>query len=344
MGPEHTRIPIPYRLTAFTEHWIEVWSTNAKNLTWKSGINQFTDMSEAQMNLRMGLRLPDALRDLVHVGTDYEQDRELASSIDWAKKGAVRVKDQGQCGSCWAFSTMGAIEGAWQIKSGLLPELSEQQLVDCDDTNYGCNGGIVNEAFEYLKDQEICSTSSYPYTSGTSKVRGQCSVCKGEAAIPKGGVTGFTPVGASENSLAKALMNQPISVAVAVNNKWFSYSSGIFSSECGKSLNHAVLAVGYGKDGDAPYWKLRNSWGTNWGESGYIRLKKGGHFCGITSAASYPSVDISVKPPPASGAGPGAPPAAPCEDLFPRECDWFKDWCSTDSLVYESCPETCGVC
>merc|ERR1712139_344019 len=146
--------------------------------------------------------------------------------------GAVTpVKDQGQCGSCWAFSTTGGMEGAWQIASGSLTSMSEQQLVDCSTQNAGCNGGSMELAFNYAGTTNVATESSYSYTT----------------AIPKGGVTGYKSVGQSTSALKSAIQNGPVSVAIEADQMAFQlYSGGILSSGCGTNLDHGVLAVGYG--------------------------------------------------------------------------------------------------
>jgi C1A family cysteine protease len=210
----------------------------------------------------------------------------LPASVDWVAKGAVTgVKDQGQCGSCWSFSTTGAIEGAYFIKYGKLYSLSEQELVDCDTVDSGCNGGLMDNAFTYVQKYGITTESSYPYTA----VQGTCKSTT--PVIPPGVVKGFVDVlpSGDENALAAAVAQQPVSVAIQANQLAFQfYSSGILTGTCGKRLDHGVLAVGYGTDGTTPYWRVKNSWGTGWGEGGYIRIQRGADKCGIADAASYP--------------------------------------------------------
>merc|ERR1711967_10571 len=215
------------------------------------------------------------------------EETKSSGSVDWTTKGAVtKVKDQGQCGSCWAFSTTGGLEGAWEIASGKLVSLSEQQFVDCDKSSMGCNGGNMGSAFQWAESKNVATESSYPYTArdGTCK-------SSGTTAIPKGGVTGYKSVGQSTDSLKSALQTGPVSVAIEADQMAIQlYSGGVLSSGCGTNLDHGVLAVGY----DSNSFKVKNSWGTSWGNSGYLQISQSGNTCGIHSDASYPTVSGAV--------------------------------------------------
>eukprot|EP00931_Biecheleriopsis_adriatica_P046238 TRINITY_DN2653_c0_g1_i1.p1 TRINITY_DN2653_c0_g1~~TRINITY_DN2653_c0_g1_i1.p1 ORF type:complete len:291 (-),score=74.14 TRINITY_DN2653_c0_g1_i1:795-1586(-) len=231
---------------------------------------------------------------LPHLGTDLYSGAKLAASVDWVAKGAVTdPKNQGQCGSCWAFSTTGALEGAWQIATGKLVALSEQQLVDCaKNGNQGCNGGSMDLAFEYLEKNAVCTEESYNYTArqGTTCHETSCTV-----GIPKGSVTGFKDVPIKDtNALMEAVAQQPVSVAIEADQMAFQmYHDGILKKECGAKLDHGVLIVGYGTEDGVDYWKVKNSWGASWGENGYIRIQRGlpeDGECGIKDQPSYPVV------------------------------------------------------
>jgi C1A family cysteine protease len=224
--------------------------------------------------------------------------RELPNEVDWVSAGAVTpVKNQGQCGSCWSFSTTGSVEGAWFIKKGELVSLSEQQLVDCSgpEGNMGCNGGLMDQAFSYIiKNGGICSEADYPYSSGGG-ANGTCHTC-----TPVAHISSYVDVQPkNETALMAAVAQQPVSVAVEADGlDWQFYFGGIVTDACGTNLDHGVLVVGYGTDYTGKpqdYWKVKNSWGADWGEQGYIRLGRGTAFapngqCGILMDPSYPIV------------------------------------------------------
>jgi len=216
---------------------------------------------------------------------------DIPDSVDWRTKGAVTdVKNQGSCGSCWSFSATGSMEGRNQIKTGNLVSLSEQQLVDCSKSegNMGCNGGLMDYAFKYAEGTAMETEDQYPYTGRA----GTCNTSKkGDITV-----TNFTDVAQkSPSALASALADGPVSVAIDASSFRFQlYHSGIMKSHCGTSLDHGVLAVGYGTEKGVDYWIVKNSWGERWGEKGYFRMIRemdkendAGH-CGIQLSASYP--------------------------------------------------------
>jgi len=215
-----------------------------------------------------------------------------ADSVDWTAKGAVTaVKNQGQCGSCWSFSSTGAIEGAWKLAGHDLVSLSEQELMDCskDEGNNSCEGGLMDYAFEFVVSAGgICAESAYSYKGRDER---SCKKCSTVASI-----SSYKDVKiGSESELAKAVTQQPVAVAIEADQNAFQfYSGGVMTGTCGTKLDHGVLAVGYGTMDGTEYWKVKNSWGASWGMDGYILLEKGkaqkGGQCGITNAACYPVI------------------------------------------------------
>merc|ERR1712070_1340603 len=244
-------------------------------------------------------------------------------------KGAVTpVKNQQQCGSCWAFSTTGSMEGAYQIASGKLESLSEEDLVQCDHNgDQGCSGGLMDNAFTWVSENGICSESSYPYTSGS----GRTGTCQ-KGCSPVVTITGHTDVPAmDEDALKAAVSKHPVSVAIEADKSAFQlYRSGVLdSSSCGTNLDHGVLVVGYGTLDGKDYWKVKNSWGGSWGLDGYVLMAEGKNMCGIAQQPSYPTG--------ASGLGPVTPTPAPVPTPAPpaaasHYADPFKSACESDEV------------
>jgi len=203
------------------------------------------------------------------------------ASLDWRNKKAVNpIQSQGGCGSCWAFTAISSVEGAWAIKKGSLIKLSEQQLVDCSKAG-GCGGGSTNAAFNYMIKSGISSSSKYPYV-------GRDQSCKSTEVAAR--ISKFTLIPAGNEGAMMAGVNLgPISISVAASKPFQFYSKGVFDdSSCGSNLNHGVTIVGYGTQ-TKDYWIVRNSWG-NWGESGYIRIVRNKNMCGLARYPLYPSV------------------------------------------------------
>jgi len=282
-----------YRLGVFRSNLQFVEEHNRLNLGYTVAMNKFADLTASEFasiyNGYRGIRTPSA-----HV---YKSNPlfSVADSVDWRTKGVVTgVKDQGQCGSCWAFSTTGSVEGAWAIKNGAskLVSVSEQQLVDCSGSygNYGCDGGLMDNAFQYIiSNKGIDTEKNYPYTA-------QDGNCQFQASDVASTLSSFTDVtSGSETDLTSAINTQgPISVAIDAGHSSFQlYSGGVYyESSCSSSqLDHGVLAVGYGTDSGSDYYIVKNSWGSDWGSNGYILMSRNrDNNCGIATAASYPIV------------------------------------------------------
>ena len=256
------------------------------NQNFTMGVNQFTDLTTDEFKLLYvsGLKTKSITNDENNILGSYgcqlytsniDTNINLPLSIDWREKGAVtKVKDQGQCGSCWAFSSTGAIEGAQAISSGNLIDLSEQQLVDCavgfTYGSYGCNGGQMEGGFKYVIKNGQCSLTQYPYTATDGK-------CQEAQCNPVAYIKSCYYVKPNDQmALKSAVSKQPVAVAIEADTRYFqSYSGGILTaSTCGTTLDHGVLIVGYGEDSGQKYWIVKNSWSDTWGENGYVRIAR----------------------------------------------------------------------
>jgi len=278
-----------YRYNTFKSNYDFVEKHNAANNTWTVELNKFADLSSGEFkNIYLGYK-PELRRGERQVTLkDLKVGAYPSGSLDWVAKGAVTgVKDQGQCGSCWSFSTTGSVEGIVQIKHGQLVPLSEQELMDCSYSygNLACDGGLMDNAFKYVMANGLCTEAAYPYTAKSST---QCKASSCSAS-PNSKIQGYTDVRSTEDNLGAAVDGQPVSIAIEADQSGFQlYKSGVFCGVCGTNLDHGVLAVGYGTDGQ-DYWKVKNSWGTSWGEQGYIRMCRNKNECGIANEPSYPT-------------------------------------------------------
>lgn len=284
------------------KHRFQIFSDNFRHITlhnivqphnFSMSVNQFADLTQFEFQtLYVG-----SVKNVVgsygcksFTGTGAG----TADSIDWRQKGAVTsVKDQGQCGSCWTFSSTGAIEGAYAIAKGQLFDLSEQQLVDCATGvaygSHGCNGGQMDGGFKYVAQYGQCLLKDYPYTAKD----GSCQKCTSVVSIS--GCADVEPN--NQLALKSAVAKQPISIAIEADTKYFQFYSGgvLTSSSCGTQLDHGVLVVGYGVESGQKYWLVKNSWSNTWGENGYVRIARTDStndpgICGIAMQPSFPIV------------------------------------------------------
>ncbi|KAI3833150.1 hypothetical protein MKW92_031547 [Papaver armeniacum] len=278
---------------------IHAHNKRSDGITYSLGLNRFADLSDDEFRAIYSTGLPQHILEqerreekIKHKFTHENSSSDpLPSSVDWREKGAVTgVKDQGHCGSCWAFAAVAATEGINQIRTGNLISLSEQELIDCDrGINVGCGGGLMAYAYEFIvKNGGISSERDYPYLAADN----DCDLQKKNLPVVK--IDGYEKVPKnSGDALMKAVANQPVSVAIeAAGHDFRFYKDGVFSGDCGTSVDHGVTVVGFGETSEGlEYWIVKNSWGANWGENGYVRMQRNDEMkgpCGINTLASYP--------------------------------------------------------
>jgi len=258
------------------------------------GINRFSDLTHAEFAGKYLGYQPQENSDAEIAKIDYQVDATYVK--DWTGVLTTPVKDQGYCGSCWAFAASEQIESDTMKDFKQTFTLSPQQLVECDRSSLGCNGGLQERAYNYVKRAGgIQSEASYPYTSGVNGTAESCSADKDEFLVT---VTGYTTISektttATESAMASYVAGTkggPVSIAIDATT-WSTYTGGIMASAtCGHEINHAVQLVGV--DTGAGYWKIRNSWNTNWGENGFIRLQYGADTCGVSYDVTYTATKV----------------------------------------------------
>lgn len=287
-----------YRLSVFYQNFQYIQKNQCDSCEYTIGLNKFADMNAEEFKKTyLGSQAPQMKKNYKSLTktVDTGLTATKPSSIDWQAQGAVTdIKNQGQCGSCWSFSVSGAMEGLNYIKSGSLKSFSEQQQMDCskDLGNLSCQGGYMDKAYDYLQDKGIMSEESYPYRAVDR------DTCDYDATKVEFNITGHNDVPVDDNDeLTAAIAKGPVSVAVAADQLQF-YVKGIWSYWlCFTEVDHGVLAVGYGTEDitNKMFYKVKNSWGSDWGEDGYIRFaRKEGKsvgMCGITKQASYPTLN-----------------------------------------------------
>jgi len=282
-----------YRLAVFRQNLKRIKNLNHHNPGLRFGINKFTDLTAEEFR-RLYLNPKPFEKPKNHyVAPKIPEDivEDIPDSFDWRQKGAVTaVKNQGECGSCWAFSATGNIEGQWFLARNSLVGLSEQNLVDCDheciiyqnqtSCDAGCEGGLQPNAYDYvIKNKGIDTETSYPYL-------GQDSNCVFKPTNVGAKISNWTFISQDEDQMAAYLVaHGPLAIA-ADAEEWQFYLFGIFTLPCGTDLDHGILIVGYGEEVDifdqkVPFWIVKNSWGADWGENGYIRIQRGTGECGL---------------------------------------------------------------
>ncbi|KAJ4846881.1 hypothetical protein Tsubulata_011889, partial [Turnera subulata] len=292
----YLKLPFEKRFNIFKAnlHFIESFN-KAGNRTYKLGLNAFADLTNDEFRASRNRYRQSSSRPATFKVSSfrYANIYDLPETVDWREKGAVTpVKNQLNCGCCWAFSAVAAVEGITKIKTQRLISLSEQELVDCDirGEDAGCNGGDMDSAFYFIiQNKGITTEAIYPF-------RGVNGICQSRrAAFAAAKIKGYEDVPTeNEKALMQAVAHQPVSAAIDSSGMDFQfYESGIFTGECEADLDHGIAVVGYGKSNGTKYWLVKNSWGTTWGEKGYIRMRKDIRtkhgICGIAKRASYPT-------------------------------------------------------
>lgn len=288
------------RFAVFRKNFIGILAHNADfSQNFTMGVNQFTDLTPDEFRAQYINGGSKSSLGSFGCKSFSSGGSGLPSSIDWRTNGVVNpVRDQGQCGSCWAFATTANAESVWAISKGQLLDLSEEFLVDCASGvgyyNMGCNGGQPDSAFKYMINNGQCTEASYLYNAGVTKTAGTCQKCT-SAGVSFSSCSDVTPK--DQIALAAAVAKQPVAIAIEADTRYFqSYSGGILdSTACGTNLDHAVEIVGYGSENGIDYWIVRNSWSSSWGEGGYVRIKKTSStndigICGVAAEPSFLSV------------------------------------------------------
>lgn len=275
-GQAFSAAEAPMRLRLFRKELKAVVEINKEGLEWKAGLNFFADLTEEERGQYLGLNISLTPS---NVGEELPVLPQAPGygSLDWRSKGAVTgVKNQGSCGSCWSFAAVGSLEGVHKIATGSLVSFAEQEMLDCtyEGRRDGCKGGWYYDAFTYVKNARRMAPSSAVRYRGRD---GYCSYSRITNGL-RGTVTGHSSVSRSESGLVSALSGGPVSVAFQVTSQSQRYRSGLFrDTSCGQQQNHAVTAVGYSSSAII----VKNSWGSGWGERGYIQFRRGGSNCGL---------------------------------------------------------------
>ncbi|CAK9861730.1 unnamed protein product, partial [Sphagnum jensenii] len=290
-------LEMDHRFTIFKDNLRYINSHNLQQKTsYWLGLNSLADLTNEEFKARYFGILPPRVKRLRKTENFMYANVRAPASLDWRAKGAVTpVKNQEECGSCWAFSAIGAVEGINAIETRHLISLSEQQLVDCDNINDdGCGGGLMDNAFMYIiQNGGVDTEADYPY-------KGTGDTCQRNKIVVSIDRYEDVPIN-NETALLQAASMQPISVAIEASGQDFQlYAGGVFTGSCGTDLDHGVVVVGYGASSGLKYWIVKNSWGTGWGQKGYILMERLGTqnpngLCGINMGPSYP-IKTGPKP------------------------------------------------
>jgi len=275
---------LQHRLNVFKSNLQIIENLNKKESEKVYGVGPFTDLTEQEFNKMYTGWIPPPESEY---GERVSFDNATADDVDWRTKNAVTaIKNQGRCGSCWAFSATEGVESlAFLSGKYSLEVMSAQQITSCDKGSSGCNGGWPGSAFDYLKKAGGLETDAdYPYTSGG----GQTGSCNFDSSKVKEKVTGYQTAKGGEDGMLKALQDRPLSICHQTGG-WQHYQSGTIMTACSSGGGHCTQAIGYSSD-QGGYWIVKNSWGTSWGSGGYIYIKKGSNLCGVANSPMYPGI------------------------------------------------------
>lgn len=287
-------------------HRHKIWETNKeiieehnrRNLSWQMGLNKFSDLTDEEFKatLKLANRDDNFPTDTCAKISNYSTNTIIPDQINWTALGAVTpVANQGLCGSCSYFAATSALEGVWKIATGNLIGLSQQQLIDCSkDGNYACFGGMADFSYNYTIHDGLCSDNDYPYMA----MSGRCRVrqCKSVVNVTSCANIYSGNVQITEMLLKYLVANYTVSAIVDAST-WQNYRSGVIdNTTCYFSLNHAIAIVGYNDTvPEENYWIIKNSWGTDFGENGYVRIRMRKNMCGISLNPSVPIVNVNGK-------------------------------------------------
>lgn len=327
------------RMSVFKNNLKEIYVHNHAGTSWKEGVNDFTDQTDAEKATHLGLNVTNVYRNVQKV---VKRDNVATPDrVSWIEQGAVTaMKNQGSCGSCWAFGAVGSLEGVYKRETGVLRAFSEQQVLDCTYDRDGCQGGWMRDGINGIRDTtagRCASMADYPYVASDGSCRNEGSALVGAR------VTGYIDIEEGEASTIAALSQQPLSVTICVINSFYSYSSGIYRDDTQTSFpNHALTAVAYTPE----YVLVKNSWGTDWGDDGFIKVARNYNGCSFHTYVGYATLESTGETDTSdSDAATDYDPQD--EDVDPDCVDNFtgcdEEFCHY-TLIYRYCQRTCGDC